>query len=73
LTINAVVRAEENGYVAECLEVAVVTQGDTLDEIVSNLDEALSLCLDGEDLGALGLSEPLHVRVTFDLPLTLTR
>jgi predicted RNase H-like HicB family nuclease len=73
LTINAVVHAQENGYVAECLEVAVVTQGDTLDELVRNLDEAVSLYLEGEDLNTLGLSEPLHMRLTFDVPLNLTR
>jgi predicted RNase H-like HicB family nuclease len=32
---------DRRGYVAECLEIAVVTQGDTLDEVVSNLREEL--------------------------------
>lgn len=39
---------DEGGYVAECLDLAVVTQGKTLDETVQNLQEAIQLHL-GED------------------------
>jgi len=50
-TIKAVIRpGEDSGYVAECLEIAVVTQGRTLDEVTRNLQEAVALHLDGEDL-----------------------
>lgn len=49
-TIKAVVRpGDESGYVAECLEIAVVTQGATLDETIRNLQEAVALHLEGED------------------------
>lgn len=67
-TIKAVIRpGEQSGYVAECLEIPVVTQGKTLDEVTSNLKEAVELHLNGEDLAALGLvSEPTIV-VTFEL------
>ena len=41
---------DEGGYVAECLGLAVVTQGSTLDETVQNLREAILLHLEGEDL-----------------------
>src|SRR5262249_42873110 len=54
--IHAVAHPDEDGYYVECLEVSVVTQGDTLDELVRNLDEALGLFIEGEDLAALGLS-----------------
>jgi predicted RNase H-like HicB family nuclease len=33
----------EHYYVAECLDLPVVTQGKTLDELKLNLEEALSL------------------------------
>ena len=57
-TIKAIIRrGEESGYVAECVEIAVVTQGETLDEAVRNLQEAVALHLEGEDLPALGLAE----------------
>ncbi|MGB4979040.1 MAG: type II toxin-antitoxin system HicB family antitoxin [Anaerolineae bacterium] len=50
-TIQAVIYpGDESGYVAECLNLAVVTQGQTLDETVQNLREALHLHLEGEDL-----------------------
>lgn len=53
-TVKAVIRpGEESGYVAECMEIPVVTQGETLDETVANLNEAVALHLDGEDLAAL--------------------
>ena len=54
-TIKAVVRqGEQSGYVAERLEIPVVTQGQTLDEVTRNLREAVELHLEGEDLAELG-------------------
>jgi predicted RNase H-like HicB family nuclease len=47
-TIKAVIRpGDQSGYVAECVEIAVVTQGRTLDETVANLREAVRLQLAG--------------------------
>ncbi len=67
-TIKAVIRpGDQSGYVAECLEIAVVTQGRTLDEVVANLKEAVSLHLDGEDLAALGLCANPTVVITMEL------
>ncbi len=37
-------------YVARCLDVDVVSQGETVDEAVANLEEALGLYFEGEDL-----------------------
>jgi predicted RNase H-like HicB family nuclease len=48
-TIKAFIRRGETHYVAECLEVTVVTQGKTLDETIANLQEAVVLRLEGED------------------------
>ncbi len=56
-TIKAVVNKGESHYVAECLEISVVTQGVTLDETLANLQEAISLYLEGENLEELGLVE----------------
>ena len=55
-TIKAFVRKGEKQYVAECVEIAVVTQGTTLDETLANLQEAIALHLEGEDLSELGLA-----------------
>ena len=67
-TIKVAIRkGEQSGYVAECLELPVVTQGATLDETVENLREAISLHLEGEDLLDLGLEPPLTVLVLLEL------
>jgi predicted RNase H-like HicB family nuclease len=67
-TIKAIIRrGEESGYVAECVEVAVVTQGATLDEVTRNLQEAVALHLEGEELAALGLAENPTLLVTMEV------
>jgi predicted RNase H-like HicB family nuclease len=67
-TIKAVIRpGEQSGYVAECVEIPVVTQGSTLDEVTRNLQDAVSLHLADEDLAALGLSPNPTVVVTMEL------
>lgn len=50
---------QENGFWAECLEISSCsTQGDTLEELVSNAHEALNLHLD----------EPDNSKLIFPLP-----
>jgi predicted RNase H-like HicB family nuclease len=68
-SLHATVWRGERAYVAECWELAVVTQGNTLDEVVSNLREALALHLDGEDLVALGLARSPRLVVTYESSL----
>jgi len=46
----------EKYYIAECLDLPVVTQGKTLDELVSNLKEAVALQLAGENLANFDLA-----------------
>lgn len=58
---------DEGGYVAECLNLAVVTQGRTLDETVQNLREALLLHLAGEDLEEMGLIPNPPVIITMEM------
>jgi len=67
--IHAAVFKEDRAYVAECLEIAVVTQGRTMDEVLHNLKEAIALHLEGEDLETLGLSASPHLEVTCEIPL----
>jgi predicted RNase H-like HicB family nuclease len=67
-TIKAVVReGEQSGYVAECLEIPVVTQGKTLDEVTKNLREAVETHLEGEDLSEMGLVSSPTILVTFEM------
>ena len=66
-TIKAVIRQDETHYVGECVEIAVVTQGETLDEVVENLREAVALHLDGEDLAEMGLAPDPTLVVTMEV------
>ncbi|MCL4707369.1 type II toxin-antitoxin system HicB family antitoxin [bacterium] len=67
-TIKAFIRAgEQSGYVAECLEIPVVTQGATVDQVIQNLQEAVQLHLEGENLAELGLAPNPALLVTMEL------
>jgi len=67
-TIKAFVRAgEQSGYVAECMEIPVVTQGATVDEVIHNLQEAVQLHLEDENLAELGLAPDPTILVTLEL------
>jgi predicted RNase H-like HicB family nuclease len=46
----------ERQYVAECLDLPVVTEAPTLDQLTANIQEAISLHLEGENLEELGLA-----------------
>ena len=48
-TIQVHISKGETHYVAECLNLPVVTQGKTLDELMGNLQEAVALQLEDED------------------------
>jgi predicted RNase H-like HicB family nuclease len=66
--IHAIVIRDRGTYVVDCHEIAVVTQGRTLDEALSNLREAVALHLEGEDLTALGLAGLKRILVSYELP-----
>ncbi len=66
-TVKAFIRKGDNHYVAECMEIAVVTQGKTLDKTLANLQEAVALHLEGEDLAEMGLAHNSTVLVTMEL------
>ncbi len=64
--IHAVVSESEGWFVAECLEVAVVTQGRSLDETLANLRGALALHLDEEELARTGLPPVPRLAVSYE-------
>jgi predicted RNase H-like HicB family nuclease len=65
-TIQVRIFRGETRYVAECLDLPVVTEGDTLDELTANIREAISLHLEGEDLAELGLSPDPTILATME-------
>ena len=66
-TIKAFIRKGEKYYVAECLEIPVVTQGKTIDEVVTKLKDAVALHLAGENLAELGLAANPTLIITMEL------
>jgi predicted RNase H-like HicB family nuclease len=66
-TIQVRIFRGEQQYVAECLDLPVVTQAFTLDELAANISEAISLHLEGEDLAELGFSDDPTILATMEL------
>jgi predicted RNase H-like HicB family nuclease len=66
-TIQVRIFRGERKYVAECLDLPVVTEALTLDELAANIHEAISLHLEGEDLAELGLSDDPTILATMEL------
>ena len=56
-TFTAVIRKEEDLYVAECPEAGTVSQGTSIEEAISNLQEATELYL--EEFSPPQSSQPL--------------
>ena len=57
----------EKYYVAECLDLPVVTQGKTLDELTANLKESISLQLEGENLADFDLDPQPSVLANLEI------
>jgi predicted RNase H-like HicB family nuclease len=60
-------RDEEGFFVAECTGIPVATQGDGIEDAIRNLQEAVSLYFDGEDVTALGFVPSPSIIVTMEL------
>lgn len=63
-------KGEEGFYTASCVDLPVVTQGKTLDELEANLREALALYFEGEDMREQGFEENPVVVASIELALT---
>ena len=66
-TIQVRITKGERQFVAECLDLPVVTQAPTLDELALNIREAIGLHLEGEDLAELGFSNNPTILATLEL------
>jgi len=49
MTLSAVLNPEEDGYVSLCPELDIASQGDTVEEALANLKEALEGFLETAD------------------------
>ena len=66
-TIQVRIFRGEKQYVAECLDLPVVTEAPTLDALAANISEAIALHLEGEDLAELGLAPDPTILATLEL------
>jgi predicted RNase H-like HicB family nuclease len=66
-TIQVRITRGERQFVAECLDLPVVTQARSLDELAVNIQEAIGLHLEGEDLVTLGIAEHPTILATMEL------
>jgi predicted RNase H-like HicB family nuclease len=66
-TLTAALHREEDWYIAQCLEVDVASQGQTIDEALANLAEAVELYLEEVDDPA-GQVTATPLVTTFRLP-----
>ena len=67
-SIKAVItQGEKSGYVGSCFDLPVVTQGDTLDEVVHNLKEAIELHFEGEEVEEIGYVSNPSIIITYEI------
>ena len=61
----------EKYYVARGVDLPIVTQGKTLDELTLNIKEAVELHLEGEDLSEYNLAPNPSVLIDLELPTNI--
>lgn len=59
---------EEDSYIAEGVDLSIVTQADDLDELVKNIEEAVALHLEGENMADFDYSQKPSILVNYELP-----
>lgn len=64
--IHYFINKGESQYVAECAELAIVTQGNTLDELFANIKEATDLHLEVESPDNFGLVPSPLISVNYE-------
>lgn len=66
-TLTAAVVQDGEWYVARCLEVEVASQGETIDEALANLRQALELYFEDDEVPATfahPLITPIEIRLS---------
>lgn len=60
---------DENTYIAEGVDLAIVTQADDLDDLVKNIEESTSLHFEGEDVKDFDFSQKFSILINYKLSL----
>lgn len=66
-TIQVRISKGDRQFVAECLDLPVVTQAPSIDELAVKIREAIALHLEGEDLAELGFAPNPTILATMEL------
>ena len=59
---------DENTYIAEGVDLAIVTGADTLDELVKNISEAVELHFEGEDESTFEFTTKPSILLNYEIP-----
>jgi len=59
---------DEDTYIAEGLDLAIVTEANDLDTLMKNIEEAVSLHLEGEKISDFDFSQKPSILVNYELP-----
>ncbi|HLH06800.1 MAG TPA: hypothetical protein VKW78_06170 [Terriglobales bacterium] len=70
-TIHVIVTKADGVFTAECVEVSVVTEACSMDELLTNVGDAIALHLEGENLADLGLSDNPRLQLLYEVPLAV--
>lgn len=66
-TIQVSIRRGEQKYLAECLDLPIVTEAETLDQLARNISVSVALFLHDEDPSEHGLAPHPVVLATLEL------
>ncbi len=69
--IQVYVSKGDKYYVAEGVDLPIVTQGKTLDELAANVKEAIELQLEGENPADFDIAPNPSVLMNFELPTSI--
>jgi predicted RNase H-like HicB family nuclease len=67
--VKAIIYHDGEQYCGKCLEIDVFTQGKTVDEVIKNLEEAVSLHLVGVDPATYGLAKEPSLLIMIEAEL----
>ena len=58
----------EGTYIAEGVDLAIVSEASTLDQLVKNIEEAVSLHFEGEDESTFEFSPKPSILLNYEIP-----
>ena len=67
--IQFFISQEDGVYTAEGLNVPIVTEGKTFEELKTNIQEAVELYFEDEDITSLGFGKTPSILTSFELSL----